>query len=115
MVNYICNNVVFHIMNLKIPPEPIDFKERVKKGLEVHRDLEIANLKQGTWIASPLWKEMGWGSELKKYGFRWQDFMKIIRDHFPYFYDWVNDKITWNDAIRKLIERIEDEIKAMEG
>jgi len=103
------------LMDLEIPPEPLKDKEVIKRGLQAHRDLEIANLKQGTWIASPLWSKVGWGKELKKYGFTWQKFIGVVRDHYPYFYDWVKGNARWEDVIRKLIERIEDEIKAMEG
>jgi len=102
-------------LNLEIPPEPLEYKELVRRGMKAHREVEIANLKQGTWIASPLWSEVGWGKELKKYGITWQKFMSIIRDHYPYFYDWVKGKMSWDEVIRKLIERIEDEIEAKEG
>jgi hypothetical protein len=101
-------------VQLKIPPEPILAKELIKRGLEAHRDLEIANLKQSTWIASPLWKDAEWGKELKKNGITWQKFMEIVRDHYPYFLDWVNDKASWDYVIKKLIERIEEEVKFSE-
>jgi len=101
-------------MDLKIPSEPLKSKEIIRRGLQAHRDLEIANLKQGTWIASPLWSDVGWGKELKKYGFTWQKFMGIVRDHYPYFYDWIKGNASWEKVTRKLIERVEDEIKAME-
>jgi len=71
------------LMDLEIPPEPLKDKEVIKRGLQAHRDLEIANLKQGTWIASPLWSKVGWGKELKKYGFTWQKFIGVVRDHYP--------------------------------
>jgi len=100
-------------MNLKFPREPISVKESMKRGLDVHRELEIANLKQGTWIASPLWSEAGWGRELKEHGITWQKFMVIVRDHFPYFLDWVMEKISWDEVMRKLVERLEDEVAAI--
>jgi len=101
------------VLNLEIPPEPISMKDSIKKGLEVHRELELANLKQGTWVASPLWRDTGWGRELKRHGLTWQKFMVFIRDHYPYFLDWVNGKASWNSIIGKLIERIDDELNAM--
>jgi len=101
-------------MNLEIPPEPLKDKELIKKGLQAHRALEIANLKQGSWIASLLWSKTEWGKELKKYGFTWQKFLGVVRDHYPYFYDWVKGNEEWGNIIMKLIERVEDEIKAME-
>ena len=103
------------MLKLEIPPEPHRIKESIRRGLEVHRELEIANLKQGTWIASPLWSEFGWGRELKAHGLTWQKFMVIVRDHFPYFLDWVMGRASWEFVIRKLIERLEDEIRFMSG
>lgn len=97
-------------MNLEIPPEPISTKESIEKGLEVHRELEIMSLKQGTWIASPLWSEVGWGRELKRQGLTWQKFMVVVRDHYPYFLDWVMNRISWDEAMGKLVERLEDEV-----
>lgn len=100
-------------MNLEIPHEPISLKEFMKRGLEAHRELEIANLKQGTWLASPLWSGMGWGRELKEHDITWQKFTVIVRDHFPYFLDWAMEKASWGEAMGKLVERIEDEVTAI--
>lgn len=96
-------------MGFEIPEEPVFIKEQIRRGLEVHRELEIANLKQATWIASPLWTDAGWGKELKKLGITWQRFLSVVRDHFPYFLDWVNGKASWSYVINKLIERLKEE------
>jgi hypothetical protein len=103
------------MLSLETPPEPLSAKESIKAGLEVHRELEIANLKQGTWIASTLWTEVGWGRVLKKSGLTWQKFMVIVRDHYPYFLDWVNGKAGWEYVVGKLIERVDEEVKFLEG
>jgi len=100
-------------MNLDIPQEPISVKELIKRGLEAHRELEIASLKQGTWIASPLWSKAGWSTELNRHGLTWQKFMVIVRDHFPYFLDWVTGRMGWDEAMGKLVERLEDEVAAI--
>jgi hypothetical protein len=99
-------------MNLEIPPEPTSIKASIKRGLETRRKLEIMSLKQGTWIASPLWSDVGWGKELKKHGLTWQRFMVVVRDHFPYFLDWVKDRVGWDEVMRKLVEHLEDEVAA---
>ncbi|RLG60387.1 hypothetical protein DRN86_02650 [Candidatus Geothermarchaeota archaeon] len=100
-------------MKLEIPPEPVSVKESIRRGLDVHRELEIMNLKQGTWIASPLWSDMGWGRVLKREGLSWQSFMSIIRDHFPYFLDWVLGRMDWDEVMSRLVQRLEDEIEAL--
>jgi hypothetical protein len=102
-------------LKLEVPPEPSSVRESIRRGLEAHRRLEIMSLKQGTWIASPLWRDYGWGLELKRHGVTWQKFMIIIRDHYPYFLDWVNGKAPWGYVIGKLIERVEEEAKLSEG
>lgn len=103
------------MLALEVPLEPTSAKDSMKRGLEAHRELEIANIKQGTWVASPLWKDAGWRRELKKHGLTWQKFMILVRDHYPYFLDWVNGKAEWDYVIGKLIEHIEDELDAMKG
>ena len=77
------------MLKLTIPPEPQEVKESIKQGLKENRELEIMNLKQGTWIASPLWTGYGWKHELKAHGITWQRFMSIVREHFPYSI-WLN-------------------------
>lgn len=100
-------------MELEIPPEPISVKEEIVRGLKANRKLQIMSLKQATWIASPLWSEVGWGKELKRHGITWQKFMVIMRDHYPYFLDWVMGRMSWSGVMKRLVERIEDEVIAM--
>ena len=52
-------------INLSIPPEPTQMKKKFKEELEKEFRLMQANIKQGTWIASPLWTQYGWGKYLE--------------------------------------------------
>ncbi len=73
------------VFDLPMPPEPTKIKEDFKEELENGSKLKQAYIKQGIWIAGPLWTEMGWGGILKTHGFSWQDFMKAIRDNYYNF------------------------------
>jgi len=97
-------------IDLPIPPEPISTKKHFKEELEKGSKLIQANIKQGTWIASPLWSQYGWGGILKSYVFSWQSFMEAVRDNYYNFIQWIKDEKSWNDAIKDLITIIERRI-----
>lgn len=98
-------------INLPIPPEPISVRKRFKEELEKGSRLMQANIKQGTWIASPLWTQYGWGNILKSYGFSWQKFMEAVRDNYYSFIQWINGEKSWNETIGDLIAIIERRMK----
>ncbi len=99
------------VIDLPMPPEPTKIKEGFKEELEKGSKLEQANIKQGTWIAGPLWTEMGWESILKTHGFSWQNFMKAIRDNYYNFTKWITGEKSWEESIKDLITIIERRMK----
>jgi len=100
-------------LNLKIPSEAIfqevknSWKEKLRKG----DDLTRWSIKQGTWLTTLLWKEYGWGKELKKRGINWQIFMHIYKKISYYFLGWAEGGFSWEEAIKSFIKEIEREIK----
>jgi len=98
-------------INLSIPPEPTQMKKKFKEELEKEFRLMQANIKQGAWIASPLWTQYGWGNILKSYGFSWQHFMEAVRDNYYSFIQWINGRRSWDETIKDLIAIIERRIK----
>jgi hypothetical protein len=73
--------------------------------------LTQATIKQGTWIASPLWSHYGWGNILKSYGFTWPNFMEAVRDNSYSFLQWINGEKSWDETIKDLIVIIEKRIE----
>ena len=96
------------ISNLPIPPEPVSVKQRFKEELENGSKIIKGNIKQGTWIATPLWNEFGWGEILKSHMVTWQIFMKAVSNNYYSFIAWIKDRKSWADTISDLIDEIEE-------
>jgi len=96
-------------LNLAIPPEPVEDKKRYKRELESGE--RYTKIEQGTWITTPLWKEYGWKEVLKSKGISWQKFMKLYGNVSIYFVDWVKDRVSWEAAVNRLIEEVEDYLR----
>lgn len=96
---------------LLIPPEPVAFKMDTKKRIKEGDKLARMNIKQGTWIASILWTEMRWKTILKEHGLRWQDLMKVIRECYYSFLDWIEGEKEWEDVINYAILGLERELR----
>lgn len=95
------------IKRLPIPQEPIEVKKELKEIL--NRPLGKATIKQSTWIAAPLWKDAGWGKILKAHNINWQKFMTIVREHYYYWLDWIEDRKSWREVMIELIKHVERE------
>ena len=101
------------IEKLKIPVEPLPMKESIKRGPLNTSSIKCTEFNSTSWVAAPLWSDYGWGGELKRNGMTWQIFMGVVRDHYPYFLDWTMGRMSWNEVIEKLKERLVDEAVAM--
>ena len=99
---------------LRIPLEPKPLKECAQnegKKLEKQgRDMKAIMVV--LWSDSPyrklfslLWNE--WKSPLKEQGMRHQDFQKVISKCKFDLYDWVKEKLSWEELILKIQEKIE--------
>ena len=93
-------------MWLSIPEEPLDLKRRI---LHLKQRSGIGWDKFALWFGNPLpsylWRH--WKSELRSRGFTWQKFLKLMRFVNRDALLWVNDKITWEEFIKRVVETIE--------
>jgi len=99
-------------MNLPIPEEPTDVREDLKKGLERgggRMNPARATIKQGAWLTSPLWS--GWKDELKKNGITWPKFEELYRNCSHHFISWVEESLSWNEAVKNFIKEIKREVE----
>jgi len=99
------------MLPMSLQNTPTQVRERFRKELEKGSKMMRANIKQGTWIASPLWTDMGWKNNLKSYGFSWQNFMKAVRDNYYSFIEWANGEKSWEETIEELIDIINNRIR----
>ena len=84
-------------MPLKAPKEPGGIKKR--------NSFSFATLNM---IASYLWES--WKDELKKEGWNWQKFLKLLSCQKYDIVRYVKGEISWEELIRKTIELLEGPI-----
>jgi len=82
--------------------EPSNLKEYLKRMLSENERIAIATIKQGWWLAKiiydnnkDIWKELG---------VRWPDLVKAAASIYVYSIAWIQDKISWQELIDKLID-----------
>lgn len=91
-----------------IPPEPVELKQQWKERLGGGEAILIkGQIKQGAWLTACLWDEYGWEKELGRRGITWIKFEGLYRNCRYCFLDWVEGKISWNEAMSNLIGEIE--------
>lgn len=98
-------------MKLDIPPEPTSLKKQItnsKKSLEIK--IESIAIWLGNKLPSYLWKEAGWGKHLKKEGYSWQTFLKILSLHKKDMIKWSWDTMSWKDFLKNIEETIKDPV-----
>ncbi len=92
---------------LPFPPEPVEGRRQWQRLLREDYRSARAVIKQSTAIASPLWTGSGWGIVLKRHHVTWQRFMEAVRDCYPSRVDWVEGKISWKDALARLVDSLQ--------
>jgi len=98
-------------MRLIIPPEPANIKKQYienKQGFGNKFDSLIFWF--GNKLPSYLWKEGGWSKPLKKEGYNWQSFLKILSLHKKEMIKWSRNKISWKEFLLKIQETIKDPV-----
>lgn len=80
-------------------PDEEDFKK-------AKHELSKPAIEQGTWLTQPLWNHYDWKTTLESYDINWQEFM----EEYPgwTFVKWSKGEVTWEEAMDKLIERLND-------
>jgi len=98
-------------LKLNIPPEPKSLKKQIsssKKTLETK--IESIAIWLGNKLPSYLWKEGGWGKPLKKEGYTWQIFLKILSLHKKDMIKWSWDTLSWKDFLKKIEATTKDPV-----
>jgi len=110
---------------MEIPDEPIEIKKRIIG----HKDEWISTYKEiwgsetigrgttdwkvlivwvGNRIQSYLWG--AWKDVLKKEGFTWQRFLKMMRYRTDDALLWIQSKITWDEFVKRITESVEGDL-----
>ena len=98
-------------MKLTIPPEPTIIKKQFnqqKKNIEMK--LDSLTLWFGNRLPSYLWKEGEWAKPLKKEGYNWQSFLKVLSLHKKDMIKWSWDTISWKEFLLKIQETLKDPV-----
>ncbi len=98
-------------MKLKRPPEPKALKNQIinsKKSFEIK--IESIAIWLGNKLPRYLWKEAGWGKDLKKEGYSWQSFLKILSLHKKDMIKWSWNSLSWKDFLNRVEETIKDPV-----
>jgi len=98
-------------VKLSRPPEPTYIKKQTNNQLQ-EKNLKVDSLLiwLGNKLPSYLWREAGWSKTLKKEGFNWQSFLKLLSLHKKDMIKWLRNGITWNELLIKIEETIKDPI-----
>jgi len=103
-------------MKLVIPPEPIKTKEDIIKPMEESLgNLSRSEVNLIMWsssgnrnISKYLWDS--WKEQLTEYGYKYQKFLKLLRDFERDLYKWAIGELSWNNLVEKIIHKIERKI-----
>lgn len=93
-----------------IPKEPAEIKKqilelRVRLGSNNEIDWNSLAVWYGNSIPQYLWST--WKGELKRKGFTWQKFLKLLKYRTDDAFLWVAGKISWADFTKKVLESLE--------
>jgi len=97
-------------MILKIPPEPRILKKKSNDISGKKWDIDTISVWFGNKLPSYLWKESGWSTPLKKEGYNWQSFLKILSLHKKEMIKWSRDKLSWKELLETIQETIKDPV-----
>jgi len=100
------------MIRLKIPPEPLEIKERIisiRSTLmdEGRKSIRWDNLAVWAFNMLPkyLWKY--WKKELMREGITWQDFLSILKYETKYIRSWAFGYLSWRELMEEIIESLE--------
>ena len=90
---------------LPLPPEPLDVQRGFEAELARNPWLAKITLRQGGWLARDLWRL--WQPWLEREGLSPERVQEGISDSSPYFLQWVQREIDWEQAVSRVIRSIE--------
>jgi len=82
--------------------EPRSLKDYFKRMLNENEKIAIATIRQGWWLAKIIYDNNK--DTWKKLGVRWPDLVKAAASIYVYSIAWIQDKITWQELIDRLID-----------
>lgn len=93
-----------------VPKEPIEIKKQILElrntwGSNSRIDWNSLAVWYGNRIPQYLWN--AWREELRKKGFTWQEFLKLLRYRTDDALLWVAGKISWENFVKKILESLE--------
>ncbi len=96
-------------MNLTLPPEPKALKKQLTKQIKgIGSKIDSLTVWFGNKLPSYLWKESEWSRPLKKEGYNWQSFLKLLSLHKKDMIKWSNDTMSWRDLLFEIEKTIKD-------
>jgi len=95
-------------MELIVPREPDDIKKLILAIKEkLGSDIESDSLAVWSFNLLPKYLWDSWRNELKKLGFTWQKFLKVLRYNTNDMVAWaITGEMSWQELINKIIETI---------
>ena len=98
---------------LKIPEDSKEVKKfiqavRLQLGESSTINWDSLAVWAGNRIPQYLWSQ--WRTDLKKRGFTWQKFLRLMKYRTDDAILWTYNRISWTDFVKKVIESIECEL-----
>ena len=102
---------------LKIPPEPLEIKERIiniRLSLIAKGRCESVrwdNLAVWAFNLLPKYLWRYWRKELKREGITWQEFLSILRYETKHIREWAFGDLPWRKLVNEIIDSLEFELR----
>jgi len=98
---------------LKIPEENIEIKKKISGFRNEFSTIEAIEYRSlavwyGNLIPKYLWKN--WKDELKKEGWTWQKFLKLLKYLTNYAINYVEGGISWESFVKTVIASLNGEL-----
>ena len=98
-------------MKLSIPPEPKLIKKQfIQQKKNIEMKIDSLTFWFGNRLPSYIWKEGGWEKPLKKEGYNWQSFLKVLSLHKKDMIKWSWNTLTWKEFLLKLEDTLKDPV-----
>jgi hypothetical protein len=95
--------------DLTIPNEPLEIKKKAQiEKTKVDWNMDSLIAWSGNSLPKYLWTTSNWGTILKKRGYNWQHFLKILSFHKKEIICWLRDDISWEDLVKKIKKTIDE-------
>jgi len=84
--------------------EPVELKKHFRRMLEEEEKIAVATIRQGWWLAKIVYD--GTKEKLRSRGIKWPDLVKAAASIYLHSIAWIQDKITWQQLLEKLLETV---------